>query len=140
MSALASGGLGSRQKGVRLQIHSAAILILVSVLITGCAPSVAILMSPGSERPPMRFIVMPRDTDDVYHGVVHTNGCGAGTVTVTVDGRTYTGPLSKTGSTALLLSTDNHELRCDMQADGMERSVGDCVDDSGRIYDALLRE
>ena len=125
---------------MRLQKHSAAILILVSVLITGCAPSVAILMSPGSERPPMRFIVMPRDTDNVYHGVVHTNGFGAGTLTVTADGRTYTGPLSKTESTALLLSADNHELRCDLQADGMERSVGDCVDDSGRIYDALLRK
>jgi hypothetical protein len=88
----------------------------------------------------MQFVVMPRDAGNVYHGVIHANGFGADTVTVIVDGRTYTGPFSKTGSKALLLSTDNHELRCDMQDDGMEHGVGICVDDCGRVYDALLRK
>jgi hypothetical protein len=90
----------------------------------------------------MQFVLMPRDAGNVYHGVPHASGFGAGivAVTVTVDGRTYMGRISKTGSKTLLLSADDHELRCDMKNDGMQRSVGICVDDSGRVYDALLRK
>ncbi len=78
---------------------------------------------------------MPRDSGNVYHGVVTTNGFGSRTSTINVDGRTYTGPFAKTGST-MLSSGDNHRLHCDTQSDG----VGTCVDDFGRVYDAILRE
>jgi hypothetical protein len=88
----------------------------------------------------MQFVAMPRDAGNVYHGVVHANGFGAGTITITVDARTYVGSFSKTGSKWLLLSADNHELRCDMQDDGKEHRVGICVEDSGRVYDALLHK
>lgn len=130
----------SRQRGVRLKKHLAVNFILLGALMTGCAQNLAMLMSPRSARPPMQFAVMPRDATNVYRGVVHANSFGTGSITITVDARTYVGPFSKTVSKWLLLSTDNHELRCDMQDDGMEHGVGICVDDSGRVYDALLRK
>jgi phosphatidylserine decarboxylase len=111
--------------------------MLVGVLVAGCAQSLAILMTPRPAKPPMQFVVMPRDASIVCHGVVHVDGIGSVTVTVTVDGRTYVGRFSNHNT--LLLSADNHELRCEMQDDGMENGVGICVDDTGRLYDALVR-
>ena len=128
-----------RQGGARLKTQLAMTIVVVSALIAGCAVSLGMLMNPGSARPPMQFVMMSRDAGYVYHGVEHANRSGSCTITVNVDSRIYTGPLRKSGST-LLLSADNHELRCDMQGYGMGNGVGTCVDDSGRLYDAALRK
>ena len=82
---------------------------------------------------------MPRDSGNVYHGVVNAKGLGSRTITVNVDGRTYTGRFGKNGAT-MLSSADNHKFRCDTQGVEVGHGGGNCVDDFGRVYDVVLRE
>jgi hypothetical protein len=133
------GHIARIQGGARLHKHLAMSVIVTSVLIAGCAPSLAILMSTGSARPLAQFVMMPRDSDNVYHGIVNANGFVSRTITINVDGRIYAGPFAKTGST-MLASADNHRLRCDTLGVGVGHGAGICVDDFGRVYDAVLRE
>ena len=114
-------------------------VIVANSLIAGCAQSLAILMSTGSAKPQTQFVMMPRDSANVYHGAVNANGFGSRTITVMVDGRTYTGLFAKTGPT-VLSSADNHKLRCDTQGDEVGHGEGICVDDCGQVYDTVLRK
>ena len=111
--------------------------------------------------------MMPRDSGKVYSGEVRGNGFGSGTITVNIDGEIYTGPIVRTGSNgsfgffqaygggkntfataqtlssnvtvkAILSSHDNHGLRCDIVGDGHGHGSGICLDDQGKVYDAIF--
>jgi hypothetical protein len=111
--------------------------------------------------------MMPRDSGKVYVGEGHGDGLGGGQVSITIEGRKYSGPVMRTASTdsfgffqlygsrgqstfgttasvggtvyvkGLLSSPDNHGLRCDLTGDGMGHLGGICIDDDKRIYDVL---
>jgi hypothetical protein len=111
--------------------------------------------------------MMPRDSGKVYVGDGRGDGRGGGQVLITIEGRTYSGPIMRTASSetfgfvqlygargqtvvgttasgggtvyvkALLASADNHGLRCDLSGDGMGHLGGICVDDEKRVYDVL---
>jgi len=113
--------------------------------------------------------MMPRDSGKVYVGEGRGDGRGGGEVTITIEGRKYSGPVMRTASTdsfgflqlygsrgqsafatsasfggtiyvkALLSSPDNHGLRCDLTGDGAGHLGGICVDDDKRVYDVLAR-
>ena len=110
--------------------------------------------------------LMPRDSGTIYIGTMQ-GSLGSGSMTVVIDGRTYTGPAVVTGSNesfgffqtygggrtatgisesvasrvtlkAILASTDGHGLRCDIAGDGNGHGSAICVDDKGRIYDGVI--
>lgn len=127
--------------------------ILAAVLaLTGCAGYVQ---------------MMPRDSGKVYSGTVQGSATGAGTMTIDIDGQTYTGPVVRTssgdsfgfmqqygkrgmtstgtmatvGSTAtvkaILSSPAGRGLRCEFTSEG-SGGGGVCVDDQGRVLDAIV--
>ena len=111
--------------------------------------------------------VMPRDSGKVYSGTVQGSATGAGTITIDIDGQTYTGPVVRTGSNdsfgflqqygkrgltstgtmasfggtatikAILSSPAGRGLRCEFTSDG-SGGGGVCVDDLGRVLDAIV--
>lgn len=106
--------------------------------------------------------MMPRDSGKVYSGTVQ-----GGTMSIDLDGQTYTGPVVRTGSSdsfgfiqqygkrgmmstgtmasvggtatvkAILSSPAGRGLRCEFTSDG-SGGGGVCVDDQGRVLDALV--
>lgn len=46
--------------------------------------------------------LMARDSGRTYSGTLHGNGFGSGTMEVTIDGTTYTGPAARVGSNETL--------------------------------------
>ncbi len=110
--------------------------------------------------------MMPRDSGKVYSGTVQGSATGSGTMTIEVDGQQYSGPLMRTGSNdsfgfiqqygkrgvstgtmamvgsastvkALLSSPSGRGLRCEFTSDG-SGGGGVCVDDQGRVFDAIV--
>jgi hypothetical protein len=109
--------------------------------------------------------MIPRDSGKVYSGTLEGR-LGAGKMTVTIDGRQFTGPVVTTqsnesfgyfqtfgrnGSTAgfiqaggggilkaVLTSSDEHGLRCDLVGDGSGHGSAICVDDNKRVYDGIV--
>ena len=130
-------------------------LVIVALLIAGCVGLTG------------QMTIMPRDGGQVYTGIVHADGFGAGTITMTIEGRTYTGPFARTATAdsfgffqtygrggrstglaqtsgghnvgkAILSSPDNHGMRCDIEGDGMGHGGAICLDDQKRLYDAVV--
>jgi len=129
-----------------------AVLILAALVLSGCAGYVK---------------MMPRDSGKVYSGTVQGSATGAGTMTIDIDGQTYTGPVIRTGSDdsfgfmqqygkrglvstgtmasvgstasikAILSSPAGRGLRCEFTSDG-SGGGGVCVDDQGRVLDAIV--
>jgi hypothetical protein len=111
--------------------------------------------------------MMPRDSGKVYSGTVQGSATGAGAMTIDIDGQTYTGPVIRTGSSdsfgfiqqygkrgmvstgtmasvggtatvkAILSSPAGRGLRCELTSDG-SGGGGICVDDLGRVLDAIV--
>lgn len=111
--------------------------------------------------------MMPRDSGHVYSGTVQGSASGTGTMTITIDGETYTGPIVRTtssdsfgfvqqfgggGSTsfgtmassggtanvkAILSSANGRGLRCEFTSTG-NGGGGICVDDKSHVYDAIV--
>ena len=111
--------------------------------------------------------MMPRDSGKIYSGTVQGSATGSGTMSIAIDGETYTGPIVRTssgdsfgfiqqygrgGATAfstvvsssgthnvkgILSSTNGRGLRCEFTSDG-NGGGGICVDDKSRIYDAVV--
>ena len=111
--------------------------------------------------------MMPRDSGKVYSGTVQGSVTGSGTMAIDIDGQTYTGPVVRTssgdsfgfmqqygkrgmvstgtmasvGSTAtvkaILSSPAGRGLRCEFSSDG-SGGGGVCVDDQGRVFDAIV--
>lgn len=111
--------------------------------------------------------MMPRDSGKVYSGAVQGSATGAGSMTIDIDGQVYTGPVIRTGSSdsfgfiqqygkktgastgsmvsvggtatvkALLSSPAGRGLRCEFTSDG-SGGGGICVDDQGRVLDAIV--
>lgn len=128
--------------------------------------SLALLVLPGCAHT-WHVQMMSRDSGKVYTGVGQGNGLGGGTVTITINGRTYTGPVVRTAANesfgffqeygsnganslgfsqlvdgtvyvkAILSSPDNKGLRCDLTGDGRGHLGGICLDDRGRVYDVV---
>lgn len=110
---------------------------------------------------------MPRDSGNVYSGTVQGSVTGSGTMTIDIDGQTFTGPVVRTGSgdsfgfiqqygkrgmmstgtmasvgntatvKAILSSPAGRGLRCEFTSDGTGGG-GICVDDQGRVLDAIV--
>lgn len=130
-----------------------AVSVLAAVLaLSGCAGYVQ---------------MMPRDSGKVYSGTVQGSATGAGTMSIDIDGQTYTGPVIRTGSgdsfgfiqqygkrgmvstgtvasvggtatiKAMLSSPAGRGLRCEFTSDG-SGGGGVCVDDQGRVLDAIV--
>lgn len=129
-----------------------AVLIIAVLALSGCAGYVQ---------------MMPRDSGKVYSGTVQGSATGAGTMTIDIDGQTYTGPVVRTGSNdsfgfiqqygkrgmmstgtmasvgstanvkAMLSSPAGRGLRCEFTSDG-SGGGGVCVDDQGRVLDAIV--
>jgi hypothetical protein len=125
---------------------------LLAVVLTGCAGYVQ---------------MMPRDSGKVYLGTVQGSVTGAATMTIDIDGQTHIGPVVRTGSNdsfgflqqygkrgltstgtmaslggtatikAILSSPAGRGLRCEFTSDG-SGGGGVCVDDQGRVYDAIV--
>ena len=125
---------------------------LVLFLLTGCAGKVQ---------------MMPRDSGKIYSGTVQGNGSGSGTIVITIDDETYTGPVVRTSSgdnfgllqqygskgtssfgtvvssggtanvKAMLASPNGRGLRCELTSTGVSGG-GVCVDDKSRVYDAVV--
>lgn len=112
--------------------------------------------------------IMPRGSGQITKGTVFANGFGSGTMTMDVNGRIYTGSFVKTSSSdsfgffqqygkgqvstgtiqtfgshnfgkAILSSSDNHGLRCEIEGDGLGHGSAICLDDEGKIYDAIVQ-
>jgi hypothetical protein len=111
--------------------------------------------------------MMPRDSGKIYSGTVQGSATGSGTMSITIDGETYTGPIVRTssgesfgfiqqygrgGATAfstvvssggthnvkgILSSPNGRGLRCEFTSDG-GGGGGICVDDKSRVYDAVV--
>lgn len=111
--------------------------------------------------------MMPRDSGKVYSGTVQGSATGSGTMTILIDGEQFTGPVVRTGSNdsfgfiqqyggkagfssgsvvsiggtatvkAILSSQNGRGLRCEFTSDG-SGGGGVCVDDSGRVLDAVV--
>lgn len=111
--------------------------------------------------------MMPRDSGKVYSGTVQGSATGAGTMSISIDGEQFTGPVVRTGSSdsfgfiqqyggkasfssgsvvsiggtatvkAILSSQNGRGLRCEFTSDG-SGGGGICVDDSGRVLDAVV--
>ena len=130
----------------------AIVLLVLAALLTGCSGYVQ---------------MMPRDSGKVYTGTMQGSASGAGTMTIAIDGEQFTGPVVRTGSSdsfgfiqqygtktgittgaivgaggtatvkALLSSPGGHGLRCEFTSDG-SGGGGVCVDDRGRVLDAIV--
>jgi len=126
--------------------------LALTALLTGCAGYVQ---------------MMPRDSGKVYSGTVQGSATGAGTMTIAIDGEQFSGPIVRTGSSdsfgfiqqygtktgittgtivgaggtatvkAMLSSPAGHGLRCEFTSDGSSGG-GICVDDKGRVLDAIV--
>jgi hypothetical protein len=107
--------------------------------------------------------LMPRDSGQLYSGVMENVGGGEGRVSVTIDGKTYDGTWVQVVSdrtpgyalgfggtvtmdnpegglaTALLQSRDGTGLRCEFRGGSYGTGGGRCRDDRGREYDVQLR-
>ncbi len=111
--------------------------------------------------------MMPRDSGKVYSGTVQGSATGAGTMSILIDGEQFTGPVVRTGSSdsfgfiqqyggkagfssssvvsiggtatvkAILSSQNGRGLRCEFTSDG-SGGGGVCVDDTGRVLDAVV--
>lgn len=111
--------------------------------------------------------MMPRDSGKVYSGTVQGSATGSGAMTIDIDGQTYTGPVIRTGSSdsfgfiqqygkrgmvstgtmasvggtatvkAILSSPAGRGLRCEFTSEG-SGGGGICVDDLGRVLDAIV--
>lgn len=111
--------------------------------------------------------MMPRDSGKVYSGTVQGSATGAGTMSISIDGEQFTGPVVRTGSSdsfgfiqqyggksgfssgsvvsvggtatvkAILSSQNGRGLRCEFTSDG-SGGGGICVDDTGRVLDAVV--
>lgn len=127
-------------------------LLLTSIAITGCSGFVQ---------------MMPRDSGKVYQGSVQGSMGGAGKMAIVIDGEHYEGPVVRTGSNgsfgfvqtygqrsgvttglglgigsearvkAILSTSTGKGLRCEFTSDG-NGGGGVCVDDSGRVLDAVV--
>ena len=110
--------------------------------------------------------MMPRNSGKVYSGTVQGNGGGSGTMSITIDGEVFTGPIVRTSSDTgigiiqqygrggssfgtvlsggltanvkgILASSNGHGLRCEFTSDG-DGGGGVCVDDNSRVFDAVV--
>lgn len=111
--------------------------------------------------------MMPRDSGKVYSGTVQGSATGAGAMSILIDGEQFTGPVVRTGSSdsfgfiqqyggkagfssssvvsiggtatvkAILSSQNGRGLRCEFTSDG-SGGGGVCVDDTGRVLDAVV--
>ena len=126
-------------------------VILGLVALSGCAGIVQ---------------MMPRDSGKVYSGTVQGSLGGSGTMTVTIDGELFTGPIVRTSSSdsfgfvqqygrgrstfgtvvtsggtatvkGILSSSTGRGLRCEFTSDG-NGGGGICVDDKSQVYDAIV--
>lgn len=127
------------------------VMIVAAAMLTGCAGQVR---------------MMPRDSGKIYNGTVEA-GVGGGTMSIAIDGETYTGPIIRTtsgdsfgfaqaygkggtssfgmmassGGTSnvkgILSSPNGRGLRCEFTSTGSSGG-GICVDDSSRVYDAVV--
>ena len=114
-----------------------------------------------------QITLMPRDSGKVYTGEMVSSGSGGGTMTVKLDdGETCVGPVGRVSSKdslglanthtainrgnivnvstttssdvtirAIMSCTSGKGLRCELSGQG--GGGGICVDDSGRVFDAL---
>lgn len=110
--------------------------------------------------------LMPRDSGKMYTGELQSDGSGSGTVSVSLDGATCTGPAARVSSNqtfgfantygnrgsamttfagsgdvavkAILTCSDSRGLRCELTGQGSSGG-GICLDDAGRVYDVLAR-
>ncbi|WKJ88780.1 hypothetical protein QZJ86_12180 [Methylomonas montana] len=103
---------------------------------------------------------MPRDSGKVYSGEVFGNGFSSGSITLPINGETYSGPIVSTdagfgliqrhGNSAsasefggtrtvkgILSSPSGKGLRCEFTSNGLGGS-GICIDDKQQIYDAIV--
>lgn len=102
---------------------------------------------------------MPRDSGKVYMGEVFGNGFGSGSITLNIDGESYTGPIVSTDAgfglierygnhssanfggdrtvKGILATPSGKGLRCEFTSNGLGGS-GICIDDKQRIYDAVV--
>lgn len=111
--------------------------------------------------------MMPRDSGKVYSGAVQGSATGSGTMTIDIEGQIYSGPIMRTSTSdsfgliqqfngrglvgtttvaniggnatvkALLSTSTGRGLRCEFNSTG-SGGAGVCVDDPGRVYDALV--
>jgi hypothetical protein len=116
--------------------------------------------------PSVQMTIMSRDSGQIYKGVVYPDGFGGGTISMTIDGRTYNGPMARNSTNdsfgfyqsfgrgsslgvvsasgghntgkAILSSSDNHGMRCDLEGDGVGHGTAICVDDQRKVYDAVV--
>ena len=128
------------------------VIVFAVVLLTGCAGQVQ---------------MMPRDSGKIYSGTVQGSATGSGTMSISIDGETYTGPIIRTtsgdsfgfaqqfgrsgsssfgivttsGSTAnvksIMSSANGRGLRCEFTSTG-SGGGGICVDDKSRVFDAVV--
>ncbi len=127
-------------------------LILIISFLSGCAT---------------QMDLMPRDSGKIYSGTITHTGIGSVSISIPIEGQTYKGIGVHTGSDdsfgffqvygkgksvtgssqtfggnhtakAILSSPDNHGIRCDVIGDGQGHGSAICLDDNGRIYDAII--
>lgn len=126
--------------------------IILAVTLTGCSGMIQL---------------MPRDSGKVYAGTVQGSVTGTGVITVAIEGEQYTGPVVRTSSSdsagliqqygkrtgaafgsvatvggtstlkGILSSPNGRGLRCEFSSDG-SGGGGVCIDDQGRVFDALV--
>jgi len=126
-------------------------LLLLFLALSGCSGMVQ---------------MMPRDSGKIYSGTVQGGLGGSGTMSITIDGEVFTGPIVRTssnesfgfiqqygrggssfgtvisdGGTAtvkgILASPSGRGLRCEFTSNG-NGGGGVCVDDKSRVYDAVV--
>ena len=69
-------------------------------IITPCALALAALPLAACA---LQMTIMSRDSGQTYKGVAHPDGLGGGTISMTVDGRTYNGVMAPTLQTTVLV-------------------------------------
>lgn len=127
--------------------------LVFSVMLVGCVGHRTVML-------------MPRDSGKIYTGTME-GANGMGTMSVTIEGVIFTGPVVVTQSNetfgfyqsfgagglrsgfvagqsgsaylkALLASPDGRGLRCDLIGSGGGKGSAICVDDKGRVFDAII--
>ena len=128
------------------------VITIAALLLAGCAGQVQ---------------MMPRDTGKIYSGTVQGSATGSGTMSITIDDETYTGPIVRTSSgesfgfaqaygprgasafgtfvsssgdatvKGILSSKSGRGLRCEFLSNG-SGGGGICVDDRARVFDAVV--
>jgi hypothetical protein len=48
---------------------------------------------------------MPRDSGQIYKGLAHPDGLGGGSISMTIDGRTYDGVMARSSTMTVLVFT-----------------------------------